>query len=162
MEMHMSPAFGHTSSSDRKQMTTIVVTLATVLGLEFMKAIAAIVISSIIIKNSPEFYENDWKPQAAVISSLCSSVIGIISMFTIIVITALTDDENTKTKGTAPSSLMAIANIFSMVCVYMSWNSMWDDSLGMAFCILIGIIQPAIFILAIFAVCTLGCIAIAS
>ncbi len=121
--------------------------IMSIIILDFLKNIAELVVSSMIVKNEPEFYENSWKVQAAVITTIMVSVISTLTeVISIIVIPFLkSSQESGKLSEKGSGCIVFAAQIFSMVCTYVAWKEMWDHPLGKVFCILAGIVQPAIF-----------------
>jgi hypothetical protein len=118
--------------------------------------IAQIVTASMIIHQSESYYEDNWKVQAAVITSLIVSILEILHLLGVIALSAVGEKES----AAKSSGIVGMAQIFALVMIYLSWSSMSTDQLGHAFCIIAGIIWPSIVGLAIityiFLLCTIG------
>lgn len=125
-------------------------TLSVILSIiivDLLKNISELVVSSMIVKNEPDFYENSWKVQAAVITTF---MVSIISTFTEIIAAIIipflrSSRGSNELYGKGNGSLIFVAHVFSMICTFIAWEDMWDHPLGKAFCILVGIVQPSIF-----------------
>lgn len=124
---------------------------------EILTKIMQVIVASMIVDQKEYWYTNDWKVQAAAITGIISGVIAIFVEMTMAILVLMTKGEM-KIRSAGLSPIVAAAQIFMLVLVYISWKEMWEHEIGQVFCVVIGIIQPCVFVIAIVTMCTLTCI----
>lgn len=136
-----------------------IILLITFLVVDMLKNIALIVASSLIISKEPSYYNDSWEPKAAAIAVVVSSCISELTeiMFFMLLPFIMENKGSGGTLGKGGSTLIFFAQVFAMVCVYISWNKIWVDDIGKMFCIMVGIVTPSLMLIYIIVTTVVMC-----